>query len=71
MTAGLRFVVVFTRGGLKSSAKNSTSRFPTICIYFFGKGFCKVHEEPFESGLNCFHAVEANARLLIPQEDKF
>ena len=23
----------------------------------FGKGFCKVHDEPFESGLNCFHAV--------------
>ena len=21
-----------------------------------GKGFCKVHGEPFESGLNCFYA---------------
>ena len=57
MTAGLRFVVVFTRDGLKSSAKNSTSRFPTICIILlFGKGFFKVHDEPFESGLNCFHS---------------
>ena len=23
----------------------------------FGIGFCKVRKEPFESGLNCFHAV--------------
>ena len=56
MTAVLRFLVVFTRGGLKSSAKNSTSRFPTICISFLEKGFWKVHDEPFESGLYCFHS---------------
>ena len=48
---------VFTRGGLESSAKNLTSHFPTICIYFLEKGFCKVHDEPSESGLNCVHAV--------------
>ena len=48
---------VFTRGGLESSAKSSTSRFPTICIYFLEKGVCQVHDEPFESSLNCFHAV--------------
>ena len=32
MTAGLRFV--FTRGGLESSTKNSTSGFPTTRINF-------------------------------------
>ena len=47
--------VVFTRGGLESSVKNSTSRFPTTRI-IFEKGSCKVHDEPFQPGLNCLHA---------------
>ena len=50
MTAVLRFVVVFTRGGLKLSAKNSTSRFPTICIYFLGKDSAKYPTSRLKAG---------------------
>ena len=50
MTAGLSFVVVFTRGGLKSSAKNSTSRFPTICISFLEKDSGKYTTSLLKAG---------------------
>ena len=49
--------VVFTRGGLESSETNSTSRFPTTYIPFLKKGSCKVHDEPFQPGLNCLCAL--------------
>ena len=28
-------------------------------IYFFEKGSCKVHDEPFQPGLNCLHAFSS------------
>ena len=60
MTAGLKptrveISHVFTRGGLESSAKNSTSHFPTTRT-ILEKGSCKVHDKSFQPGLNCLHA---------------
>ena len=49
---------VFTRGRLKSRAKNSTSCFPTTRI-IFSKGACKVHDKPLQPGLNSLHAFSA------------
>ena len=42
--------VVFTRGGLESSAKNSTSRFPTISIYFLEKDSAKYMTSLLKAG---------------------
>ena len=57
MTAGLRFVVCLQeRAGWNQAQRIQQAVFPPSASTFFAKGFCKVHEEPFESGLNCFHA---------------
>ena len=51
MTAGLRFVVYLQEaGGLESSEKNSTSRFPTICIYFLEKDSAKYTTSLLKAG---------------------
>ena len=52
MTARLRFVVcLHEAGGLESGAKNSTSRFSTICIYFLGKDSAKYTTSLLKAGL--------------------
>ena len=58
MTARLRFVVCVTRGGRIGIKREEFNKpFSHHLHLLFGKGFCKVHDEPFESVLNCFHAV--------------
>ena len=41
MTAVLRFVVCLQEAGWNQAREISTSRFPTICIYFLGKDSAK------------------------------
>ena len=56
MTAVLNFVVYSQeRVGIKR--EDFYKPFSHHLDLVFGIGFCKVHEERFESGLNCFHAV--------------
>ena len=40
-----------------TGSKEFNKPFSNHLHLLFGKGFCKVHDEPFESGLKCFHAV--------------
>ena len=65
MTAGLNSTQVETNPGSDLSCvykrqvgikrEEFTKPFPTTRI-FFEKGSCKVHNEPFQPGLNCLHA---------------
>ena len=49
---------MFTRDGRVGIKREEFNKpFPHHLHLLFGKGFCIVHDEPFERGLNCFHAV--------------
>ena len=78
MTAGLNstrveICCVFTRGGLESSAKNSTSRFPTTRTIFLKKHPAKYTTSLFNPGWTLYMHFSAffnpgwdiNVRLLL------
>ena len=50
MIAGLRFVVCLQEAGWNQASKISTSRFPTICIYFLGKDSAKYTKSLLKAG---------------------
>ena len=59
MTAGLRLVVCLQEAGW-NQARRIQQAVSNHMHLLFGEGFCKVHEEPFERGLNCFHGFFSN-----------